>query len=78
MPCGLIAHEIGQVAEDINKMAEGLRTVIVSRDDLAKEVLEREQANKLYKAARNQAQKYLDTVDVMIATLDSGECHAHQ
>jgi len=38
--------EIGQIAKDINQMAEGLREVIVSQDDLDKQVSERQQAEE--------------------------------
>ncbi|ATX83104.1 PAS domain S-box-containing protein/HDIG domain-containing protein [Mariprofundus ferrinatatus] len=40
------SDELGEIASDINSMAAGLRETIVSRDDLAKEVKAREEAEK--------------------------------
>jgi len=63
--------EIGQIASDVNGMAEGLRNAIVSRDDLAKEVSERKKAAAMLVSQRTQAQSYLDIADVMLAALDT-------
>jgi len=63
--------EIGQIASDVNQMAEGLRNAIVSRDDLAKEVAARKKAAVMLVSQQTQAQSYLDIVDVMLTALDT-------
>jgi len=63
--------EFGQIAYDINQMAEGLRNVIVSRDDLRKEIAQRVAVESQLRAQKTQAQIYLDIVDVMLVALDA-------
>jgi len=52
--------EIAQIATDINQMAEGLREVIVSRDDLAKEVSERRKAEKISEESEEKYHNLLE------------------
>ena len=65
------SDELGQIAADINHMAEGLRSAIVSRDDLAKEIVQRKEVESQLRAQRTQAQVYLDVADVMLVALDT-------
>lgn len=62
--------ELGQIASDVNTMAEGLRKAIVSRDDLLREVAQRKEVEAQLRAQRSQAQVYLDIADVMLVALD--------
>ncbi|OIO70936.1 MAG: hypothetical protein COW19_06435 [Zetaproteobacteria bacterium CG12_big_fil_rev_8_21_14_0_65_55_1124] len=63
--------ELDQIAADVNHMAEGLRSAIVSRDDLHKEVAQRKEVEVQLRAQRTQAQIYLDIADVMLVALDA-------
>jgi len=63
--------EIGLIAKDINRMAEDLRGAIISRDDLAKEIENRKKVEASLHLERNQAQIYLDIVEVMLVVLDA-------
>lgn len=62
--------EIGQIAEDINRMAEGLRSAIVSRDDLAKEVSERQQAEQALKISDEKFRMIFESSNDSFMLLD--------
>lgn len=62
--------ELGQIAHDINKMAEMLRKTIITRNDLRKEAQHRKEIEGQLRLQKTQAQKYLDIADIMLAVLD--------
>ena len=62
--------EVGQIAEDINRMAEGLRVAIVSRDDLAKEISERQQAEEALKKSESKFRTIFESSNDTFMLLD--------
>ena len=62
--------EVGQIAEDINRMAEGLRAAIVSRDDLAKEISERQQAEEALKKSEAKFRTIFESSNDTFILLD--------
>jgi PAS domain S-box-containing protein len=65
--------EIGGLAESFNKMVDDLKTVTVSRDAFAQEVVERKKAEQALLKERDNAQKYLDVAGVMMLVIDADE-----
>jgi len=62
----LFKDEIGILGEALNQMAFNLKRITASRDELNKEIGQKEKAQKELQAQKDVAQQYLDIAGVMI------------
>ncbi|MBF0368473.1 MAG: response regulator [Magnetococcales bacterium] len=67
----LARDEIGQVAQAFNQMATRLKSMTVSREELAREMDQRRLVERALRRERDLAQKYLDVAEVMLLVLDA-------